>query len=534
MFLIPCLLGVIPPPEPPAEAALLSSETEISLYGLYHQPTPAVRPAHVALPWDPQQALLLTVPLADTLDREDELQFVVGTIHAALPFMPVWIFVNPFHEQAVPFFQQTLVDAGVAEAELSRIRFFNAKVTSRWIRDYAPLQATDETGLPLFIDPVYTRKFQDYLLELPERWRALKDVPFPVASLRSYAVDPASLEDRFPAELARIVRAELDQPVRVVRPPFFLEGGDFHLDGRGNLFVSQRTLHDNGGDEARLSELFREYFGVQHIHYLRELPRSKVDHLDYILKFTDPDTVLLAQWPGFDGASRFDRDLYREIAAVLAYNEKVLRKARPELEIISVPFLPPARDSETVFLDFIRDKILRNLAWQNDWISPEVYRVENNLPLPSVAEKAVYRLLREKAGIRDLDTSGQLDRALLLFFDTSLADLREVYPDQQFYFRSYLNGVFLNNAQGESAFLLPRFQPLDGVDAARIAQAEQDVTRAFLRARPEAQISWIPADSFARRNGAVHCSTQVLPVFPETQPSLSEPAAAGSNATGGW
>jgi len=514
MFPFLCLLGVIQLPAEPEVAEPLPNASDISLYQLYHRPTQPVTPARLALPWDPQQALLLTVPLADTLDREDELQFVVSTIKAALPLMPVWVFVNPFHQQAVPFFQQTLSEFGITENGLSRIRFFNAKVSSRWIRDYAPIHASDEAGRPLFIDPIYTRRFQDYLLEQPGRWHALSADPFPEASLRSYAIDPASLEDRFPAELARIVRAERDQPVRIVRPPFFLEGGDFHPDGKGNLFLSQRTLHDNGGDEESLTALLRQYLGVHHVHYLRELPRSKVDHLDYILKFTDPDTVLLAQWPGFEGSRRFDRDLYREIAEVLAYNELTLRKARPDLRIIPVPFLPPARDSETVFLDFVRDKILRNLAWQNGLISPEVHRVENNLPLPPEAAEAVYRLLRQKSHIRGLDSPAQLDRALLLFFNTSLAALREVYPDQHFYFRSYLNGIFLHNTDGKHAFLLPRFRPLDGNDAVRIAQAEKDVERAYLAARPGAQIHWIPADTFARRNGAVHCSTQVLPGWP--------------------
>jgi len=313
-------------------------------------------------------------------------------------------------------------------------------------------------------------------------------------TMRLYAADAASLEDRYPMDLARYLRGKSKGPIRLVRPPIFLEGGDYHIDGKGNMFLTQRTLYDNGGDEEKFTELARQYFGAARVHYLRELPSGSANHLDYLMKFTDSDTVLLAKPYGDFDQTIFHRLLSREAREVMAYNESYLREHFPDLRIIHVPFIPAARDSESTFQDFMRQKVLKNLAWKYKYITEAAYKSEQPIALDSPSARKVLAVIEAELGNASLQTNEELDLALRRFFNATLESLCATYSDTSFYYRSYLNSQFLTNQDGDELFLLPRFDPIDTEEQAWMPQAEAETEAAYRLARPKAKIVWVNAD----------------------------------------
>lgn len=263
--------------------------------------------------------------------------------------------------------------------------------------------------------------------------------------------------------------------------------------------------------------MLRRYFGQDQVHFLRELPRERVDHLDYVLKFTDSQTCLIAKPYGEFLDTLFHRFLSRETKEALQYNETYLRQTFPHLKLIQVPLIPPARDSEDMFLESMRRRFIRNLAWQRKLITEEHYRGPSDEPIPSEAIRSVYRILEQETGLRSLATAADMDRALRFFFDQKLDDMRFVYTDQTFHYRSHLNSLFLINAEGRERFVIPRFRPIDGSEERWMPEIEDEVEAAYREARPNADIVWIDADAMAQYGGVLHCTTFTFPSLPQPE-----------------
>ena len=115
------------------------------------------------------------------------------------------------------------------------------------------------------------------------------------------------------------------------------------------------------------------------------------------------------------------------------------------------------------------------------------------------------------SGVTETASPANLAQVIEHYYPTPLTDLRAVYTDRKFYYRSYLNSLFLRTPDGRERFLLPRFRPLDAVEAAALPAIEAEVEAAYRQARPNAELVWIDSDYFAARNGEIHCVTQVLP-----------------------
>lgn len=486
---------------------------DLSPFHLNMEPTDPHTVERVISEWEPHTAVALAMPLSEVLVNPRELAYYREILKAVLPLLPVRIFIDRQNEDSIPAIIQRLNREGIAPEWTDRIEFINARVTSKWIRDYFPIIARDPSGRPILIDPIYTKNYQDFAFLFSREDRQSERHTLVEPTLRLYASDDYSLEDRFPHELARYLRRSSTQPIRVVRPPLFLEGGDFAYDGRDNLFVSQRTLYDNGGDEDNFRELVRAYFNISNVHYLRELPDETVLHLDYVLKFLNPDTCLVGRPYSSYEDTHFRRRLSRETREVLAYNEAYLRKTFPDMTIVPVPFIPPARDSETEFLDYVREEFLHQLAWKKGFISRDAYLSETNAAQnPDLMVKLQSVILLE-AGIMDLEKADALDKALDHFFKRTLDDLRFIYMDQKAYFRSYLNSVYLRTDSGKEMVLLPKFEPLDEEEALWMPKVEAEVEAVYRKVLPEAQLVWIPADVVAEYGGALHCTIQVLPMI---------------------
>lgn len=207
------------PPSPNGE--------ELSPYQLFMAPTDPVEGIRLIPEWEPQSALFLTIPIADTLRDPDQFRYFADLISATLPLLPVVVCVDNEGEQLAPFFVQGLLREGLKEVAVDRLSFLNAKVSIPWIRDYAPVVALDRQNQTFLIDNLYTKTFYDFSFFRTNSVRhegreALQD-----PALRMYASDDYSLEDRFPLQVARFLRRTSPRPIHLVRPPLFLEGGGY-------------------------------------------------------------------------------------------------------------------------------------------------------------------------------------------------------------------------------------------------------------------------------------------------------------------
>ncbi len=483
-------------------------------YQLYLKPTPPVEVERIFQEWEPSQALFMTIPAeSDLKDDPLRLTFYVDMIRAALPLMPVVIVINLQHEALVSYLMEALVRHGLTEAELEEVTFFIARAKTRWIRDYAPLYGSDTNGAIVVLDSRYTKSFSEYM----SAYFAKQDTPPPPApgdsALESYAYQLDSWEDRFPAEMARYIREQGAPPVKIVRPPVFLEGGDIVTDGRGNLVISMQTLYDNGGSEDQMARVAQEFFGQEQVHYLRQLPRSRVLHLDYVMKFTGPQTCLIAEPYTETLKTPFYRSLSEEVEAALEFNTRYMGKHFPDTKLIPVPMIPPTRDSEEVFLQTVRNGLEKYIAWTHGWIEEETYMAGTEKPLNKHTLDRVLAALLGDTGLLDLDTPENLDKAMQHYFGRTLAQQRFTHTDDTFYFRSYLNSLLLVNETGRARFLVPRFKPIDQYEEEWMPEVEERVEAAYKAALPGADVVWIHSDVMAAMGGAVHCTSHLLPVW---------------------
>lgn len=82
-------------------------------------------------------------------------------------------------------------------------------------------------------------------------------------------------------------------------------------------------------------------------------------------------------------------------------------------------------------------------------------------------------------------------------------------------YRSFLNSVVLNGAEGRSAVLVPSFSGLE--------RMEGTVEAAYRRAFPGADIHFLNADALAEDFGGIHCVTVTIPSFDPARKTPADP-----------
>ena len=510
------LLSIICLPKISAQNEPVEEAEPFSLFTQLLKPTKPAPIHRLFFEWEPSSGLYISMPafIASTSDLRPLLYFK-DIIKAALPVVPVTIVLNIETKRFNSFLMEDFLPEYFSEAELERISFFPTNNDSPWIRDYAPFYALDPNFGIVLLDTFYAKNQADFLKnEMPATGKR-DSAEFFGNSMNAYSINKASWEDTFPSMLAHRLRGQTFRPIRMVRPPIFLEGGDYTLDGCGNLFLSLGTLHQNGGEMEELNEKLRKYFGIERVHYLRELPGETVEHLDYVIKFTEPGTSLIAQpWKEVTDTT-FRRNLARETREALQFNLGYMRTQLPHIKLIPLPMLPPARDSEESILNVIRDTLEKEIALAQGWITEAIRDSGTDNPLEAEILKKVEAHLMTRNGLLDLNKPERLDAAARSYYFLSLEQLRKRHVDHIQYPRSYLNSVHLVNSDGRERFLVPRYKPLDDAEMAWMPEAEAMVEKAYREARPNADIVWIDADIMAIGNGAVHCTTHIVPAWDE-------------------
>ena len=464
--------------------------------------TDSVPLSRLATEWEPQRALILTMSFPDSMAAPAIATFQIELLAIAHEYTDILVFSEHDHTRAHAFFLSLLEDHPQAESIAQKTHFVDSRNLMRWVRDFGPLFGFDPHNELVAIDFVYRNLNRD-----PRQTNLTESDSF-----RRFLSQQG---DAMPTDLAVELRRRYEKDVTVVRPPLMLDGGDFVHDGRGNIFISSKTLVRNGGNHRKLQSLIEDYLGGSKLHVLEALPGATVNHLDMILKFVDSDTALIPSYqsPPDESLNRYQLNLTKRVREVLKNNEDYLRKNLPEVELIPVPMPPIMFKSADEIFSEVRTEFLEMMA-----LGLEVLTAEELSCLSAKGrtnlETKMREVIQNEMGYADLDTFTGFDAVLRHYQRLPLTKYIDLHSEPVTRYRSYINSVFLHNSTGKHGFVIPRFTAKHPVENQRLREWETQVQAAYRKAWPKAQIHWINCDSMVPDMGFVHCMTLTVPAKP--------------------
>lgn len=261
----------------------------------------------------------------------------------------------------------------------NNIQFVQVPVKTNWLRDYGPIFVRGIDGQIFCVDARYNTdrvSLEDKRLQnLFESIR--KNEPQKAAQQddrRDDDVSPSFLAERLRQRKGRFL---LPNPINIVRPPIDLAGGDFFTDGNGIGFTSTNTLQANGGDSALLNLVFREYFGLNDIVYLRPLPGRTVPHIDMFFKVVSSEILLLGQFAPSNASTT--ETLQTEAQRIMEYDLKVLKdfyeRRRVKVNVVSTDTGEIQKNAVNIVLVPMPD-LLRPAREQFEKIEREFVRLQ--------------------------------------------------------------------------------------------------------------------------------------------------------------
>lgn len=465
--------------------------------------TPPVALSRLASEWEPQRALILGMSFTEMSGEPKIAQYQLELMAIAHRYVDIYVFGDDDQTRAYAYFLSLISGHPEADAIMAKTHFVDSRNLIRWTRDYGPVFALTEEDQPVVLDFVYRTPVKDPG-QLP--------TPAAAEATRRNRILQA---DAMPGDVAVFLQQRFDTAIDVVRPPLWMDGGDFIHNGQGDVFVSTKTMVRNGGNRPPLVHLMQAYFGARSLHVLQSLPGSTVNHLDMIFRFLDSNTVLLADYQ--DGPAvhlnAYRRELVRQVKKSLAENEAYMRKHFPNLRVLKMPIPPIAFRSLEEILTAARSEFLGVIAVSRGLITAEELNRLNGAAVTQLEERTL-AAIRAEIGVADMSTVEGFNAVMQAYGQYPLERYIEIYSETTTQYRSYLNSLFLHSPDGRQAFIVPRFSPRNAAEAAQMRMWEAEVEKLYREAWPRADIHWINCDNMIDDMGFIHCTTQVVPNWP--------------------
>lgn len=270
-------------------------------------------PLHIVLPaeWEPQSGIQLTWPHSGTdwAPMLDEIsQCYARIVREIIRFEPVMI-VTPSADIVRPY---------IEDLDQDRIHFCEVPGTNdTWARDHGGITVTnnDKTAVLNFIFNGWGMKY------------------------------PANYDNQIVSEMES---GQAFAPgIKVLSPPFVLEGGSIESDGCGTVLTTASCLFSNNRNEPWLSHNTKDdlafFLGADRLLVLKHgyLEGDDTDgHVDTLARFCDPETIAYVQCTDPDD-SHFDELLAME------HELLALRTAEGKpYRLISLPMAEPVFDED--------------------------------------------------------------------------------------------------------------------------------------------------------------------------------------------
>ena len=270
-------------------------------------------PLHIVLPaeWEPQSGIQLTWPHSGTdwAPMLDEIsQCYARIVREIIRFEPVMI-VTPSADIVHPY---------IEDLDQDRIHICEVRGTNdTWARDHGGITVTnnDKPAVFNFIFNGWGMKY------------------------------PANYDNQIVSEMES---GQAFAPgIKVLSPPFVLEGGSIESDGCGTVLTTASCLFSNNRNEPWLSHNTKDdlafFLGADRILILENgyLEGDDTDgHVDTLARFCDPETIAYVQCTDPED-SHFDELLAmeRELLALRTAEGKPYR-------LISLPMAEPVFDED--------------------------------------------------------------------------------------------------------------------------------------------------------------------------------------------
>lgn len=472
-------------------------------------PTEAVELKSLAMPWDTARAVVVAIPLADWKRQSSQSQTIRSLLAALLPHVTV---VGVYREIDYRLVGDWLGEME-ADAEIApyfrNLELVGSEVFSIWARDFSPVFARGSDGKTVLIDPSFlaARRMMGLLQDAKSHFDptsqhiALTEATQELKGMRG--------TDIFPSTMGAFLKSRFGYDVALTRPPLYLLGGDFLAVDEHSALVSAITLEENGGRASHLSALFRDYFGVEKVLFLENLPGDTIEHLDFVVQPIAPDVILAAAPPEAFGHDRpFHRYLNRELSRRLRSNRERLVEAFPQSRIVDVPMPPPLLDSDEDVAHELIFHCVEEIAANTGlpfWSAGGLDALEPGNMDPKL-EAAVQREL----GVSNWRDPSRQWTAAEKFLGRPIAELISRHVEEHVRFRSYVNCLYLRTTETEIV-LVPRYRAATAGENALIARLELDVQAAYHEALPKAEFRWIDCTGLVDLLGAVHCLTATIP-----------------------
>lgn len=456
--------------------------------------------------WEPQRATVLTMSFAASMSAPQDALFQVHLLEIAHRYNDVLIFSEHDQTQAHAYFLSLINDHPQADAILAKAHFIDSRNLMKWVRDFGPIFGIDRQQNLIALDFVYRNLARD-----------LEEAAF--GNRDSFRRFMTLQGDAMPADLAVEIEQRYNVPVDLIRPPLLLDGGDFMHDGRGNVFISTQTLVQNGGNRPALEQVFQLYFGAKKLHVLQALPGATVNHLDMVLKWVDERTVILPDFqanPAADLFNPYRTGLVKQVVERLASNERYLRRHFPDLRIIKMPMPPIQFMSADEVLARAVDDFVRIIALDRKLVTATDFEQLDQNQFRQLRQTTA-DLIRREVGHADLETPDGFNAVLQAYGHAPLKRLFDIHSETVTRYLSYLNSVFLHNAAGEQAFVVPRFTSRNPAIDQQLKAWEGQAAAAYREARPAARIHWINCDHLVSDSGFIHCMAITVPALPASR-----------------
>ncbi len=471
-------------------------------------PTAPVPVRRLVGPWEPQRALVVALTPAFMQEDSHVLAVYHQLLRQAARFLDIVVMV-PSERPDVQVRLRRLLEADPQDRPvLARLHFLPANNYTIWARDFLPVYALGPKGRLILLDSENISVARNPGEAL--RFFTTND-PNPEATYYR-ELQQVIGDDISPAFLAGHLRQAYRFPIRLVRPPLALDGGDFIQAGPDDVILSESTLRFNGGNEDEVARTLHDYYGINRVHYLPTLPGYTIDHLDFILMPAGPDTMLVAAPPPETPTTQiYDRLLSEQVRETLRNNTAYLRDRLSHLRLIEVPTPPPIRAPREKILARIRRETLERIAGAIGLNWADLTGRKADDPLLLAAKEKLEREIARRFGDVRLDRDADLDRVTRSALGESLASLESSFVEKTVIYRTYLNAVQFHTPDGRSAVLIPRYTARSESERDLFADMEPKVLAAFRQAFPKAELLWLNCDGIIEDLGAVHCITHTVP-----------------------
>lgn len=479
---------------------------------LYRTATPAVPIKRLIMPWEKSKAVALALPLGEFNENSELAQLFQETLAALLPRVEVIAYYNRLDRRLLGDFLGTLeMDTRIAPY-LDKLVLESSDAFSIWMRDFGPQFAEGVDGSLVLLDPSIgdPGASRELLFDVKgtedpvqQHFRMIEEL----AKLRG--IDG---NDRIPVLMSGLIEGRWGVRTRLSRPPLYLQGGDFLPLSEGVALVSASTLRVNGGMAQVFRKTMKDYYGIDEVVFLENLPGKTIEHLDFTVQPIREGVVLLADVPREINSDRaYHRRLDKELRARLSRSEAAVAKAMPSAKIVKVPMPPPALDSDAdVRQELFLSALQQFVAQERIAMRVDVASALANWDSFKIDPRIEAKLL-EMAKASSWKTPLGQEKVIERFLGTSFESLLSRHVEAQISYRSYVNSLYVKGADGREVVFLPRFLPLNAEEETLFPQLEREVVSAYQSACPDAELVWIDCSVLTDFLGVIHCYTLTVP-----------------------